>query len=91
MNQVLSDEWQQVAVNSVAHAAAMCQATIQEIACRYASPSAIYRPAISIDGNMWCALYGANLQDGVAGFGESPALAMASFDEAWVAKLGAAT
>jgi hypothetical protein len=27
-------------------------------------PSVLYRPAISIDGNQWCALYGANLQDG---------------------------
>lgn len=56
-------------------------------AADYRRPSAIYRPAISIDGNQWCALYGANLQDGVAGFGDSPADAMRDFDKAWSAAL----
>lgn len=53
------------------------------------APSAVYRPALSIDGNQWCALYGDNLQDGVAGFGDSPALAMADFDNNWKASLPA--
>lgn len=48
----------------------------------------LYQPRISIDGDQWCALYGENLQDGVAGFGNSPAEAMAAFDRAWVAILG---
>lgn len=46
-------------------------------------PSVLYRPALSIDGNQWCALYGANLQDGVAGFGDTIADAMRDFDNAW--------
>lgn len=46
-------------------------------------PSVLYRPAISIDGSQWCALYGDNLQDGVAGFGDSPAAAMEDFDKEW--------
>jgi hypothetical protein len=54
-----------------------------------ARPSMRLRPRLSIDGNKWCALYGDNLQDGVAGFGDSPAEAMAAFDDAWVAKLPA--
>ena len=41
------------------------------------------RPTLSIDGNQWCALYGDNLQDGVAGFGDSPDAAMREFDKAW--------
>ncbi len=45
------------------------------------------RPAISLDGNQWCALYGDNIQDGVAGFGDSTELAMAAFDAAWVARI----
>jgi hypothetical protein len=32
-------------------------------------------------------LYGDNLQDGVGGFGDSPAEAMADFDKNWHAKL----
>lgn len=65
--------------------------TITEEAVRVAdanaAPSAVYRPALSIDGNKWCALYGDNLQDGVAGFGDSPADAMWDFDRNWHAAL----
>lgn len=46
-------------------------------------PSAIYKPAIRLDGNKWCALYGEDLQCGVAGFGDSPAQAMDEFDKEW--------
>lgn len=47
-------------------------------------PSEKYKPQLSIDGDMWCALYGENLQDGVAGFGKSPQLAMDDFDKNFV-------
>jgi hypothetical protein len=50
-------------------------------------PSVLYRPMLSIDGDKWCALYGANLMEGVAGFGESPETAMADFDRAWTTTL----
>lgn len=50
-------------------------------------PSMRLRPSLSIDGNKWCALYGENLQDGVAGFGNSPAEAYEAFDRAWFKKL----
>lgn len=46
-------------------------------------PSTIYKPKLFIDGTAWCALYGENLQDGVAGFGESPADAYTDFDKNW--------
>jgi len=46
-------------------------------------PSVMFRPKIYIDGDMWCALYGENLQDGVAGFGTSPDNAMRDFDRNW--------
>lgn len=47
------------------------------------APSVLYRPALRPDGDMWCALYGADLATGVAGFGDTPAAAMAAFDQAW--------
>jgi hypothetical protein len=47
-------------------------------------PSVLYRPSIEMDGSQWCALYGSNLVDGVAGFGETPAKAMADFDKNWL-------
>lgn len=41
------------------------------------------KPSVSIDGNKWCVLYGDNLQDGVAGFGDTPYDAMLEFNKAW--------
>lgn len=43
-------------------------------------PSVLYRPALAPDGNQWCAMYGANLMEGIAGFGDTPELAMCDFD-----------
>ena len=51
------------------------------------TPSNQYRPTLSIDGNQWCALYGANPQEGVAGFGKSPYLAYLDFDKQWYEEL----
>ncbi len=60
------------------------------VSARYhRAPSVLYRPGLSIDGNQWCALYGENLQAGVAGFGDSPEEAMADFDRAFAKKLSA--
>ncbi len=46
-------------------------------------PSVLFRPRVFIDGEVWCAIYGDNLQDGVAGFGPSPDAAMRDFDTKW--------
>lgn len=46
-------------------------------------PFMLLRPKMSLDGNMWCALYGDNLQEGVAGFGFSPDEASKEFDKNW--------
>lgn len=68
------------------HARAMLQDAISTAGYEYTRPSVLFRPAVYPDGNQWCALYGANLQEGVAGFGESPALACEDFDKRWHAK-----
>ena len=47
-------------------------------------PCNVYKPKLFIDGNQWCALFGDNLQDGVAGFGNSPQKAFEDFDRNWV-------
>ena len=47
-------------------------------------PFMLLKPTLSADGNMWCFLYGDNLQDGVAGFGETPAKAAVQFDIEWL-------
>jgi hypothetical protein len=48
---------------------------------------AILKPRIFIDGDQWCVLYGQNIQDGVAGFGKSPILAIYDFNNAWRTEL----
>lgn len=47
------------------------------------SPHVLMRPKLFIDGNQWCCLYGENLQDGVAGFGDCPRTACDNFDRRW--------
>lgn len=46
-------------------------------------PSVQYRPKLSIEGTGWLALYGDDLQGGVAGSGNSPEAAMLDFDRQW--------
>jgi len=82
----MNEEYQRMAANAICHAAEGAKSIIQEVALSYGTPSAIYRPELSIDGDRWCALYGKNLHDGVSGFGKSPAEAMAEFDRAWYRK-----
>lgn len=48
-----------------------------------ASPHVLMRPRLYPDGDMWCALYGENLHDGVAGFGVTPEEACDDFDKNW--------
>lgn len=83
----LSYEDSNLAMNAIVHAAQMSCENFRFGVAEYVSeatrPSAIYRPAISKDGDKWCALYGDNLQDGVCGFGDTPELAMADFDKNW--------
>ncbi len=75
------------AMNAIAHWSEMAGQAAIQAAAQYERPSALYKPKLSVDGNQWCALYGDNLQDGVAGFGDSPEDAMWNFDKAWRASL----
>ena len=47
-------------------------------------PFVLMRPRLYPDGNQWCALYGDDLQSGVAGFGDTPAKAAQQFDTEWL-------
>jgi hypothetical protein len=62
---------------------AQIKEAITSAAYAYERPSAIYRPKISLDGNMYCALYGEDLMSGCAGFGETMDAAMWDFDKNW--------
>lgn len=69
--------WIEMAAHGVIQAA-------DSIASEQTRPSVVFKPAISVDGNQFCALYGSDLQSGVAGFGESADEAMRDFDVQWV-------
>jgi len=43
----------------------------------------IMQPKIYPDGDQWCVLYGDNLQEGVAGFGDTPHKAAMDFEQNW--------
>lgn len=61
----------------------LARMAIVEAAAFWSAPHTRMRPRIFPDGDMWCVLYGENLHDGVAGFGETPELACADFDRNW--------
>jgi hypothetical protein len=41
------------------------------------------KPKLSKDGNQWCVLYGENLQEGIAGFGDTPRKAITAWNAEW--------
>jgi len=67
----------------IGHARAMLQQEIISVSHEMRRPSVLFRPAVYLDGDMWCALYGEDLVMGVAGFGETPDAAVRDFDETW--------
>lgn len=65
------------------------EALAQELSSYHATWFAVLKPAIYKDGDMWCALHGEDLQVGIAGFGPTPALALAAFESAMCNEHGA--
>lgn len=67
----------------ISHTRAILQEQFCSTAMEMARPSVLFKPTLSVDGDKWCALLGENLQEGVAGFGDTPAGAMIAFDQAF--------
>ena len=59
------------------------QEAVYNISNEMTRPSVLFRPQVGLDGNMYCALYGENLMEGIAGFGETMEAAMRDFDKNW--------
>jgi hypothetical protein len=74
---------QYLLVENVSDAVSRSMLALEEVLSAYTKPSVLFKPKISRDGNMCCALYGENLQEGIAGFGISAAKAMQDFDNNW--------
>ena len=43
----------------------------------------LLKPKLYRDGNVWCVLFGDNSIDGIAGYGETPMLAIYDFNKKW--------
>ena len=67
----------------ISYAVQQVQQEMVNAAFEHQRPSAVYRPRLFVDGSLWCALYGDNLQSGLVGFGETPSAAMYDFDSNW--------
>jgi hypothetical protein len=64
------------------------EACAQEIAAYHATWASTLKPRLTRDGTMWCALHGADLMEGVSGFGPTPAKALAAFEIAMCSDTG---
>ncbi len=80
----LDDTCQMMIVNAACHAIAMNQETERMAIADRVAPHVVLRAKVYPDGDKWCCLYGDNLQDGVAGFGDTPAKAANDFDTMWL-------
>jgi len=72
---------------SLSYYADRVAARAMDAAAEYDRPSTVYKPRLFIDGNVWCAIYGEDIQNGVCGWGKSPAEAFADFDRKWCEEL----
>jgi hypothetical protein len=82
----MNNEQQQQIANSIAHSAFQVIEMFRQVLTEYERPSTVYKPKLTLDGNVWIACLGDNLQEGVVGCGDSPASAMANFDYVWYRK-----
>lgn len=64
-------------------ASSQVAAMLDRVEYELTRPSVLKCPTVSTDGNQWIALYGKDLKEGVAGYGDSPAKAMMDFDANW--------
>ena len=62
----------------------MIQQEFTNAAYEMQRPSVLFRPTMILDGNQWCALYGDDLQSGIAGVGDTPEKAALDFDREWL-------
>lgn len=44
---------------------------------------ALLKPSLKQDGSQWCVLYGDSIEEGIAGFGISPNVAIQNWNKKW--------
>lgn len=71
----------------VDHAAAAIDQVKHYSAANPGSPSAMRRPQLFVRGDLWIALLGPNLEEGIVGIGPTIAAALRAFDAQYLAGL----
>lgn len=85
----MSDNFEAIRIgvqNCFGHAGHLAEQEICAVSYELMRPFVLLKPALSSDGNQWGALYGENIQVGVAGFGDTPDAASRDFDKNWGTK-----
>jgi hypothetical protein len=70
--------------NAFASADCLAGNAFQAIELSFTRPCVVFRPRFGLDGDQYFFLLGSDLQDGVCGFGKTPADAARAFDRAWL-------
>lgn len=78
-----SPHWSRI----VDYAAAAIEQMKQYSAANPGSPSAMRRPQLFVRGDLWIALLGPNLEEGIVGIGPTIAAALRAFDAQYLAGL----
>jgi hypothetical protein len=71
----------------VDYAAAAIEGMKHYSAAHPRSPSALRRPQLCVRGDLWIALLGPNLEEGIVGIGPTVAAALRAFDAQYLAGL----
>lgn len=79
----MNDRHSAEACGAIQDAAYMIRHRMEAAICDYQAPHVMMRPKVFLDGDSWCALYGENIQEGVCGFGDTPADAVNDFNNCW--------
>jgi hypothetical protein len=74
----------EIDLSYINHQAACAAQEVMVTASEQRAPHVLMRARVFPDGAKWCALYGENIQEGVVGFGDTPASAAADFDKNWM-------
>lgn len=83
---ILTEEHSAMAMNAISFAADGIAYEFKNLAIQKQELVFVeaLNPKITKDGDMWCVLYGEDLQEGIAGFGETPMRAILEFNKAMV-------
>ena len=83
LDQSRQDELLNVVTTEVYQIAATLDSVFYRMEAHMQQAHITMRPKVFPDGNKWCALYGDNIMEGVAGFGSTPEEAMLDFTASW--------